>query len=145
MFDGLKDATFTWDIVVEPGDATKASAMFANTAVVNAKSTNAEAAQKWIAFLTSSDSMVETRLASSWELPPIADQAKLSSYLTKGKPANRQAVFDSLNQTVLPPVIVAQQEMQDALTKELTAAAAGRKPVEKALADAEKTINALIQ
>ncbi len=145
MFDGLKDAKFDWDIVVEPGDATKASAMFTNAAVVNSKSSNPEAAQKWISFLTSSDAMVETRLASSWELPPIADQAKLSSYLTKGKPANRQAVFDSLNQTVLPPVIVSQQEMQDAIAKELTAAAAGRKPVDKALADAETTINALIQ
>lgn len=145
MFDGLKDAKFDWDIVVEPGDVTKASAMFANAAVVNAKSSNPDAAQKWISFLTSSDAMVETRLASSWELPPISDQAKLSSYLTKGKPANRQAVFDSLNQTVLPPVIVSQQEMQDAIAKELTAAAAGRKPVDKALADAEKTINALIQ
>lgn len=145
MFDAMKDAEFEWDIAVEPGDATKASAMFANTAVVNAKSANAEAAQKWITFLTSSDAMVQTRLDSAWELPPIADTAKLGSYLSKGKPANRQAVFDSLEATVLPPVIVAQQEMQDAVTKELTAAAAGRKPVDKALADAEAAVNALIK
>lgn len=145
MFDSMKDAEFEWDIAVEPGDATKASAMFANTAVVNAKSANAEAAQKWITFLTSSDAMVQTRLDSAWELPPIADAAKLDSYLSKGKPANRQAVFDSLDATVLPPVIVAQQEMQDAVTKELTAAAAGRKPVDKALADAESAVNALIK
>jgi len=145
MFDGLKDAKFAWDIAVEPGDTTKASAMFANAAVVNAKSANAEAAQKWISFLTSSDEMVKTRLDTSWELPPIADQAKLSSYLTKGKPANRQAVFDSLDKVVLPPVIASQQEMQDAVTKELTAAAAGRKTVEKAVADAAAAVDALLK
>ncbi len=126
MFDGLKDATFDWDIVVEPGDTTKASAMFTNGAVVNAKSSKTDAATKWITYLTSSKTMSDTRLASAWELPPVADDAVFSSYLSKGKPANRQAVLDSLD-------------------KELTAAAAGRKTVDKALADAATAIDALIK
>ena len=145
MFDGLKDVPFAWDIAVEPGDTTKASAMFANAAVVNAKSGKAAAAQKWITFLTSSDEMVRTRLDSAWELPPIAEVSKLSSYLDRGKPANRQAVFDALDHTVLPPVITSQQEMQDAVTDELTAAAAGRKPVAKAVADAAAAVDALLK
>lgn len=145
MFDGLKDATFGWDIAVEPGDTTKASAMFTNGAVVNAKTSKTDAATKWVTYLTSSKQMSDTRLASSWELPPVSDNAVFSSYLSKGKPANRQAVLDSLDKTVLPPVIESQQEMQDALTKELTAAAAGRKSVDKALADAAATIDALIK
>lgn len=145
MFDGLQKASFTWNIAVEPGDTTKASAMFANAAVVNAKSPNAAAAQKWITYLTSSDEMVKTRLDSSWELPPIADQSKLSAYLNKGKPANRQAVFDALDHVVLPPVIASQQEMQDAITKELSAAAAGRKSVKQALTDAAATVDGLIK
>ena len=144
-FDQMKDVSFNWDIVVEPGDTTKASAMFANTAVVNAKSPNAAAAQKWITFLTSSDVMVKTRLDSAWELPPIADSSKLSAYLTKGKPANRQAVFDALDHTVLPPVITSEQEMQDAVTNELGAAAAGRKSVAKAVADAAAAIDPLLK
>ena len=145
MFEGLQKASFNWNIVVEPGDTTKASAMFANAAVVNAKSPNAAAAQKWITYLTSSDEMVKTRLDSSWELPPIADQSKLSAYLDKGKPANRQAVFDALDHVVLPPVISSQQEMQDAITKELSAAAAGRKTVQQALTDAAATVDGLIK
>ena len=89
--------------------------------------------------------MVSARLATSWELPPVADQAKLSSYLDAGKPANRKAVFDSLEATALPPVIERQQEMQDAVNKELTAAAAGRKDVSAALADAQKAVDALLK
>lgn len=145
MFSGLQDAKFDWDVAVEPGDTTKASAMFTNGAVVSAASKNKEAAQKWVTYLTSSDTMVSTRLATSWELPPVADEAKLAGYLKAGKPANRQAVFTSLEKVVLPPVIKRQQEMQDAVTKELTDAAAGRKTVDQALADAAKAVDALLK
>ena len=119
--------------------------MFTNGVVVNAASKNKVASQKWISFLSSSDVMTKTRLATSWELPPVADQTKLASYLDQKIPANRQAVFDSLNATVLPPVIERQQEMQDAVDKELGSAAAGRKSVAKALADAESAVNALLK
>lgn len=145
MFDGLKDAEFDWDIVVEPGDSTKASAMFTNGAVVNAQSPNIDAATRWIAYLTSSEAMSGIRLASSWELPPVSDDGVFASYLDKGEPANRRAVLDSLDKTVLPPVIESQQEMQDILTQELTAAAAGRKTVEEAVSDAATAIDALIK
>ena len=104
--------------------------MFTNGAVVNAKSKNQAAAQKWISFLTSSDD--HGRAPGSlprWELPPVADESQLAPYLDAGSPANRQAVFTSLEATVLPPVIERQQEMQDIVTEELTSAAAGRKPV----------------
>ena len=89
--------------------------------------------------------MAQKRLETSWELPPVADEAKLASYLDAGKPANRQAVFDSLEATVLPPVIERQQEMQDAVGKELSSAAAGRKTVPAALADADQAVNALLK
>lgn len=145
MFDALKDVDFDWDIVVEPGDTTKASAMFTNGAVVNAKSANIDAATRWVAFLTASKTMSEIRLASSWELPPVSDDGVFGSYLDKGKPDNRRAVLDSLDKTVLPPVIESQQEMQDILTQELTAAAAERKTVEEALADAARAVDALIE
>jgi len=139
------NAKFDWDIAVEPGNTTKASAMFTNGAVVSAQSKNQAAAQKWVTFLTSSDEMVQKRLETSWELPPVADEAKLASYLDAGKPANRKAVFTSLDATVLPPVIARQQEMQDAVNKELSSAAAGRKSVAAALTDAQKAVNALLK
>jgi multiple sugar transport system substrate-binding protein len=144
MFDALADASFEWDVVVEPGDTTKASAMFVNGLAVSSASKNVEAAQKWITFLSSSDTTTQVRLDSSWELPPVADESKLASYLEEPKPANRQAVFDSLENSVLPPVIERQQEMQDAVTKELGEAAAGRKPVAQALKDAQTAVNAML-
>jgi multiple sugar transport system substrate-binding protein len=144
MFDALADATFEWDVVVEPGDTTKASAMFVNGLAVSSASKNTEAAQKWITFLSSSDTMTQVRLDTSWELPPVADESKLASYVEKPKPANRKAVFDSLENAVLPPVIERQQEMQDAVTKELGEAAAGRKPVAQALKDAQAAVNGLL-
>ncbi|HEY8589706.1 MAG TPA: sugar ABC transporter substrate-binding protein [Naasia sp.] len=145
IFGSLADAPFTWDIAVEPGNTQQASAVFSNAVGVSATAADVEAATKWAEFLTSSDVMVDTRLDAGWELPPIADEAQLATYLEKGAPANRQAVFDSLDGIVMPPVVAeGQAEMQDIVTEELVEAQSGRKTVEDALASAEERVNAVI-
>jgi len=144
MFTPMAEAPFDWDVVVEPGDTQKASAMFTNGIAVSAASQHTEAAQKWVEFLAGSKEAADLRVAKSWELPPTQDESVLAPYLEVTPPANRQAVFDALDAPVLPPVIERQQEMQDAVSAELTEAAAGRKSVEQALADAEKAVNALL-
>ena len=145
MFGALADAPFTWDIAVEPGDTDKASAMFSNAVAVSASSDEKEAAQAFTEFLTSSSTMVETRLEAGWELPPVSDDSLLASYLDKGAPANRQAVFESLENVALPPVVAeGQTEMQDIVSEELTEAAAGRKTVEEAVSSAAERVNAVI-
>lgn len=145
MFGAAANVDFAWDIAVEPSDAEQASAMFSNAVAVSAGSEHPEAAQAFAEFLTSSDEMVDVRLASGWELPPISDEAKLDAYLEQDAPANRQAVFDSLDGVALAPSIGdAQAEMQDIVTEELTEAAAGRKSVADAVASAEERVNALL-
>lgn len=145
VFGAVADVPFGWDIAVEPGNTTQASAVFSNALGVSANSKHPEAAAKWAEFLSSSDTTVQVRLDAGWELPPISDDAKLSSYLEKGAPENRQAVFDSLDGIALPPVVATgQTEMQDIMTEELVEAQAGRKSVEDALKSAEERINAAI-
>lgn len=145
MFGALADATFNWDIAVEPGDAQKASALFSNAVAVSSSSDEKEAAQAFAEFLTSSSTMVETRLDAGWELPPVSDDSLLASYLGKGAPANRQAVFDALENVALPPIVAeGQTEMQDIVSEELTEAAAGRKTVEEAVSSAAERVNAAI-
>lgn len=145
MFGTISKVPFGWDIAVEPGNKQQASAVFSNAVGVSATSKNTAAATKFAEFLTSSDVMVQARLDSGWELPPIADDAKLATYLTKGAPENRQAVFDSLDGIALPPVVAkGQTEMQDIIGEELVEAQAGRKTVEEALASAETRINAAL-
>jgi len=145
VFGAVADVPFGWDIAVEPGNTEQASAVFSNALGVSANSKNAEAAGKWAEFLSSSDTTVDVRLNSGWELPPISDEAKLATYLEKGQPDNRQAVFDSLDGIALPPVVTeGQSEMQDIMGEELVEAQSGRKTVEEALASAEERINAVI-
>lgn len=145
VFGAVADVPFNWDIAVEPGNTEQASAVFSNAIGVSAGSENVEAAAKWAEWMTSSDVMVDARLDSGWELPPISDEEKLATYLDKGTPANRQAVFDSLDGIALPPVVAnGQAEMQDIMGEELVEAQAGRKTVEEALASAEERINAVL-
>jgi multiple sugar transport system substrate-binding protein len=146
VFNQIGETDLNWDIAVEPGNAQQASAVFSNAVGVSATSEHVAAATKFAEFLTSSQAMVDIRLESGWELPPISDEDALAVYLTKDQPANRQAVFDSLDGIALLPIAAAgQAEMQDIMGQELVEAQAGRKTVQQALDSAEERINAVIK
>lgn len=97
---------FDWDIVVEPGYADKATFFFANVNCVSPSCENKEAAAKFIDAMGSDSDIVQLRLDASWELPTIADQSLLSQYLEITPPANRAAVFDSMNYASAPPALI---------------------------------------
>ncbi len=130
-----ENCDFDWDIEVEPGQVKKATHFFSNAIVINAKTTDekAAAAAKWLAFLASDPDAAALRIQAGWELPAITDQNVLNAYLTAGKPANRKAVFESLNYLVLPPVIEQNALMADIVNKHLESAASGKVSVEDAL------------
>jgi multiple sugar transport system substrate-binding protein len=135
----------SYDIVVEPGNTQKSNAVFMNSTAVSASTKKATAAWKWALYLSASQKTVETRLASSWELPAVNDQTAFDTYL-KLPPTNRKAVFDALGSIALPPVIGDQQsKMQDLVTQALEQAASGQKPLEQALNDAATAVTALIK
>ncbi|MFC8846524.1 MULTISPECIES: ABC transporter substrate-binding protein [unclassified Micromonospora] len=144
---GLADTKgLDFDIAVEPGNTTRASAAFFNATAVSAKTKKATAAWKWARFLSASPTVVQTRLASNWELPAVNDQAAFDTYLKQQPPANRQAVFDALDNVALPPVIDAQQaKMQDLVTKALEKAASGQSSPQQALDEAATAVTALLR
>lgn len=146
MFDTFKDAPFAWDIAVEPGSTRKATHFFSNAAVIANTSENADAARKWVEFLAASPQTVETRIASAWELPALSlEQAELlKPYLAQPVPENREAVFESLQYAVNPPVVENQPQLQEIINQELEAARLGTKTVEQALADAQASVEALV-
>jgi multiple sugar transport system substrate-binding protein len=119
QFNGLNESGVDYDIAVEPGMEQQANAVFMNGVVASADTEHAEAAAKWIEFFTSSPTTVETRLASSWELPAVNDEAAFASYLEITPPENRQAVLDALDNIALPPVIERQAEMQEIIGQAL--------------------------
>ncbi len=96
---------FDWDIVVEPGYTKPSTFFFANVNCVSPTSEKKEAAAKFIDAMGSDPDIVQLRLDASWELPTIADQSKLSQYLEVTPPANRAAVFDSMDFAAAPPAL----------------------------------------
>ncbi|MDD3335145.1 MAG: sugar ABC transporter substrate-binding protein [Eubacteriales bacterium] len=97
---------FDWDITVEPGFKDKATFFFANVNCVSPDSKQQEAAAKFADAMGSDPDIVKLRLDASWELPTIADQEKLSQYLEITPPANRAAVFNSMDYAIAPPALV---------------------------------------
>lgn len=144
-FDTFAALPFTWDIAVEPGSTNQASAVAVTGVAVAERSKNPQAATLWAEFLTSSEIAVTTRLDTGWGLPPLVDETALSGYLSRGSPANRQAVFDSLDGIVLPPIVPAgKADLRGVIDEELANARTGRKSIEDALESAERRINATL-
>lgn len=135
---------FEWDICVEPGGTNKATHFFSNAYVINGSSKNTEAAATWINWLASSDKAAEIRIEAGWDLPAITDQNALSEYLKQSDPANRQAVFDSLDYLVTPPIIEEYSLMSDIINKKLEESASGKITVEEALNQAQSECEAQI-
>ena len=135
---------FDWDIAVEPGSTRKATHFFSNCVVLNPESKNREAAASWLAWLTSSTKSAEIRLEAGWDLPALSDMDALASYLEITPPENREAVFESLNYLVLPPVIEDYALMSDIIGQYLAAAADGTMTVEDALNAAQADCEAQI-
>ena len=135
---------FDWDIAVEPGSTRKATHFFSNCVVLNPESKNREAAAIWLAWLTSSTKSAEIRLEAGWDLPALSDMDALASYLEITPPENREAVFESLNYLVLPPVIEDYALMSDIIGRYLAAAADGTMTVEDALNAAQADCEAQI-
>jgi len=147
MFDKFSQAKFKWDIAVEPGGTRKATHFFSNAAVISRTTKNPELAWKWVKFLASNPATVKTRIDRAWELPALslAQRTLIDSYLKKPMPANREAVFDSLQYAIPPPVVENQSQLQDIINQELEAARLGTKTVEQALADAQKRVEAIVK
>jgi len=145
MIGDFKEAEFEWDIALEPGNTQKAHHFFANGLAVSKDTKHQEAAWKWVKFMSASKEAAEIRVASSWELPAVSDDALVAEYLSKGKPESREVIFEALDSLVVPPVIEKMSEMTDIIGRELELVKLGEKTPEEALADAEKNIQPLLQ
>ena len=133
---------FDWDITIEPGEVQKATHFFSNGLVINADSEHKDAAATWITWLASSPAAAE--IEAGWDLPAVNDEETLASYLDITPPDNRQAVFDSLDYLVVPPVIEDYALMSDIIGQKLSAAANGSITVQEALDQAQSECEAQI-
>jgi len=144
-FPAFQEATFPWDIQLEPGLKQKAYHFFSNGIAVAKNTAHPAEAAAWAQFMTSSPTAVQVRLDAEWELPTLNDPALFATYLEQTPPDNREAVFASLENPVPPPVIARQSEMQDIFDEQLNAVIAGEITPQEALETAKQEIDALLK
>lgn len=124
---------FDWDIVVEPGMKEKATFFFANVNCISPDSSQKEAAAKFIDAMGSDPDIVQLRLDNNWELPTIADQSKLNQYLELSPPANRAAVFASMDYASTPPALLEQGAVSEIIGNVLSTLETGEMTAQEAL------------
>lgn len=142
--DFVANADFEWDVEIEPGNVQKATHFFSNGLVINKDSDKKDAAYKWVEFMSASKEAASIRIDANWELPAVTYPEVIEAYLEVTPPDNRQAVYDSLEYLVTPPVITEFSQMNDIITKHLSAASQGAKTPAEALDDAQKELQETI-
>ena len=145
MFAAFEGAPFEWDIQVEPGLEEHATHFFANAVSVFAASEHPQEAWEWAQFFTSSPEMANIRVEAGWELPALDNPAYFEDYLEMSPPANRAAVFNSLQYAIVPPVIERQNEMQDIVNQLLDQVKLGQLTPQEALDQAKSQIEELMR
>jgi len=145
MFGAFEKAPFKWDVQVEPMIKQHANHFFANGVAVSATTKQPDAAIAWAEYLASSKTAATVRVDSAWELPALNEPSYFENYLKLTPPANRAAVFQALENPVTPPVIVRQNEMQDAVNALLTQVVDGELTAQDALDQAKTKLDELIK
>jgi multiple sugar transport system substrate-binding protein len=112
---------------------------------MNKDTDKSDEAFKWMSFLSASKAAAQIRVESGWELPAITDQDILDEYTEKTPPENRQAVFESLDYLVTPPVIEQFAEMSDIINQQIQAARDGLKTPKEALNEAQEQLESTIE
>ncbi|AUD64557.1 hypothetical protein BK011_02255 [Tenericutes bacterium MZ-XQ] len=135
-----ENASFAWDIEVEPGISQKATHFFSDAVVVSAQTEESEAAQKFAAFLSGSEEAALLRANANWDLPVALTDEVRTAYTAITPPANKEAVFESLNHLVMPPSLEKFGQVADVLQSYLDLAIAGEITAQKALDDAQAEI-----
>ncbi len=133
-------ATFNWDIAVEPGIDTKATHFFSDAVVVSADSEQEEASAKFAAFLSGSEEAALLRANANWDLPVALTDEVTTAYKAITPPENKQAVFDSLDYLVMPPSLENFGQVADDLQSFLDKAIAEELTAKEALDQAQALI-----
>lgn len=134
-------ATFEWDIQVEPGIETKATHFFSDAVVVSADSEEQEAAAAFAAFLSGSEEAALLRANANWDLPVALTDEVTTAYKAITPPANKEAVFESLDSLVMPPSLENFNAVADDLQSFIDRAIAEELTAKEALDQAQALIS----
>ncbi|BBI31730.1 ABC transporter substrate-binding protein [Cohnella abietis] len=146
-FGRFKDAPFKWDIALEPGNTQKAHHFFADGLVASKNTKQSDAVWRFLKFFTSDPDSVSKRIAAGWSVPAVADDAVMDAYYKQTPPESKKVVIEALDSLVLPPVGPKPEkwgELQTAVVEQLDKAKLGRITAQKALDNAQKSVEALL-
>ncbi|HCT63043.1 MAG TPA: sugar ABC transporter substrate-binding protein [Erysipelotrichaceae bacterium] len=139
--DFSANCDFDWDIAVEPGIKVNATHFFSDALVVSSDSKVHDAATKFAAFISGSGEAALLRANANWDLPVALTDEVEAAYMAITPPANKQAVFDSLNHLVMPPSLEYFNMVADELQIYLGKAVSGELTAQEALDQAQASVS----
>lgn len=147
-FGRFADMKDKWDIALEPGNTNKAHHVFVDGLVVSSKTKYADAAWKFIKFMSSSDYCVSLRIEKGWSIAAVDNPQAMDAYYKQVPPESKKVVTDTLDSLVLPPVGPIPEkwnDLQTAVGGEIDKAKLGQEDVQTALKNAKGKIEELLK
>lgn len=147
-FGRFADAPFKWDIALEPGNTRKAHHFFADALVVSKRTKHADAAWKFIKFISSDPFVANLRIEKGWNVPALNDEQVMENYYKTTPPESKKVVLQALDTLVLPPVGPIPEKWNDLTSivgQELDKARLGKIDARTALNNAQEKVEKLMQ
>ncbi|MCX7771578.1 MAG: sugar ABC transporter substrate-binding protein [Clostridia bacterium] len=99
-----QEATFKWDVMVEPGNVAKAHNSFVEGLAVSKTTKYPEAAWKLMKYLATDKDAVSIRIAKGWNIPVVNDDSIMAAYYAVTPPESRKYVAALNDSSVMPPL-----------------------------------------
>lgn len=145
MLTTFAEASFNWDIALEPGNTQKVHHVFVDGISASNNTKNPEAAWKFIKFMSVDPTATKIRIESNWDLPVVNDASVKEMFIAKEKPESREVIFEALNTGIMPPVVKNNSQVQDTVNEELNKALIGQSTVEEALNAAQEKVANIVK
>lgn len=94
------NSTFAWDVAEMPAGETKSTWLFWGPYLVNAKTTNPQAAWEVLKILTGAEATGKVASLGT-NVPPRKDQSAVDAFLSANPPANNQAFLNGVEYAAL--------------------------------------------
>ncbi len=145
MLGVFGDVPFTWDIALEPANTDKVHHVFVDGIIASANTKHADAAWKFIKFMSVDPTATKLRVESGWDLPVVDNEEVRESFLSIEKPESREVIFEALETGIVPPTVLNYSRVQDKINEELSKAVIGQVTVEEGLKEAQAKVEKIVK
>lgn len=142
------ECNFRWDVMVEPGNVTKAHNAFVEGLVASKNTKYPEAAWRLMKHLAIDKDAVAIRIEKGWNIPVVNDESIMAAYYEITPPESRKYIAAINDSSVMPPLGPIPQhwnELTTIVNEQIEKAKFGELSPQEAMDEAKERLEKLLK